>query len=472
MSPNAPVLSEGWHLGLTYMQGVGLRAAGPGEIEPGSPADFLFVDDVLGLCPDWRGSLARWWAHLNSGAHLIVWVKDCTKQEASGHRFTQDLIDHALDGVDGWEQLECDAVNGCIFAVWRKTAAGQKRAAWKRQAKHMLLIRSGAYGDLIMASSVLPLLRKQGWAVDLLTNEAGEEVMRHDPHLSRILLMRKGQLTDAQVPGFWAAHGGRYARVVNLAFSVEGELLKQPFRGDYYWSEEQRRASCNRSYLRRVHELSGVEAEFAPRFYATNTEKDFARRMRFQHGPFILWCLRGSAVHKWWPHAPQAVCQVLSHSSAKIILSGDEQAGELAEPILAAARDYFGSDDRIINLCGKHSMREIMALAQTAVLVVGPETGVLNAVSFEKVGKLVMLSHSTPQNLTDDWVNARALMPSAPCYPCHRLHYGHEFCPQDEKTGAALCAASLGAQDVARAVLDEYRKALNAPFDFLAREAA
>ncbi|MBI3419261.1 MAG: glycosyltransferase family 9 protein [Proteobacteria bacterium] len=451
----------GWFLGLPYMRGVGLRAVAPGEIAPDAPRDFLFVDDVLSVCADWRESLGEWWPHLAMSAHLILWVKDCTQGEVAGHRFTRDLIDHALDGVEGWEQLECDVVGGHVFAVYRKVAVGQKRVAWCKSAKHLLLIRAGAYGDAVMASSVLPLLKREGWAIDFLTGEAGEEALRLDPHLSRILVVKKNQVEDAALPYFWEAHALRYDRVINLTFSVEGELLKQPWRGDYHWSEEQRRALCGRSYLRRIHELSGVTCDYAPRFYASAEEKSFALHFLLKQGPFILWSLRGSAVHKWWPYTPQAVCRILAHSQARIVLSGGEDSKELAAQVVKAAQDYFGDASRVIDLTGKHTMRKVFSLAQMATLVVGPETGVLNVVSFEKNRKLVFLSHSSPANLTNDWVNARALAPHAPCYPCHRLHYGHEWCPQDEKTGAAACAASLSAGEVAPVVLEEYRKALD-----------
>jgi ADP-heptose:LPS heptosyltransferase len=452
--------SEGWYLGLPYMLGTGLRAVAPGAIEPGAPSGFLFVDDVLAACPDWVASLHEWWAHLDEGAHLILWLPDCTKVEVRGHRFMLTLLDHALDDVDGWQQLECAEVGNHLFAVFRKVSSGQQRFAWKKQAKHLLVIRAGAYGDAVMASSILPLLKQQGWVVDVLTGEAGEMVLRHDPHITRLLTVQKNQVSDQDLPHFWQAHGARYDRVVNLTYSVEGELLKLPFRGDYFWPDEQRRAQCKRSYLARQHELAGVEAVFAPVFHASREEKEFARGFRLRHGPFILWCLRGSAVHKWYPHAPQVICRVLSHSNAVVVLSGGEDSRDLADNIHQAVKDYFGDTDRVVDLCGKHHLRRILALAKEAALVVGPETGVLNAVSFEKNRKLVFLSHSAPENLTNDWVNTEALVPKAPCYPCHRLHYGTEWCPQDEKTGAAVCAASISPDNVVKKVIENFRKVL------------
>jgi hypothetical protein len=50
-------------------------------------------------------------------------------------------------------------------------------------------------------------------------------------------------------------------------------------------------------------------------------------------------------------------------------------------------------------------VRETLALAQQMDLVIGPETGVLNAVCYEAMPKVAMLSHSSWENLTRHWVN-------------------------------------------------------------------
>lgn len=97
-----------------------------------------------------------------------------------------------------------------------------------------------------------------------------------------------------------------------------------------------------------------------------------------------------------------------------------------------------------------------MAFAQVCDLVIGGETGMLNAVSFESVPKIVTLSHSSENNLTRDWVNCTSLAPeNTPCFPCHRLHYGWEFCHKGYKDGqvaGALCQVNIGLQKMLDAV--------------------
>jgi ADP-heptose:LPS heptosyltransferase len=103
------------------------------------------------------------------------------------------------------------------------------------------------------------------------------------------------------------------------------------------------------------------------------------------------------------------------------------------------------NEPRVVCLSGEINIRQTLALARECDAVIGGETGVLNAVAFEPdVRKVVLLSHSSRENLTKHWLNAAAIEPvSTACYPCHRLHYDRRFCPEDPDTGASVCQRSI-----------------------------
>ena len=174
----------------------------------------------------------------------------------------------------------------------------------------------------------------------------------------------------------------------------------------------------------------------------------------------ILWSLAGSSVHKAWPWSEIVVCWLLQKTNAKIVLVGGpecqlleyaiarslcdvllgtpqaENEMKLSEMLLAL-KEYFGGQNRLICQSGAWEMRESMALTRHVDIVVGPETGLLNACGFEETPKVCILSHSTVENLTKHWRNTIALIPTGvDCYPCHRMHYDRKFCPEDELTGA------------------------------------
>jgi hypothetical protein len=76
----------------------------------------------------------------------------------------------------------------------------------------------------------------------------------------------------------------------------------------------------------------------------------------------------------------------------------------------------------------------------------------MNALAIEAVPKVVMLTHSTAENLTRDWLQTVTIAANVPCYPCHQIHYTHEHCPQDEATKAAKCQAAIPVERVVGAL--------------------
>ena len=115
-------------------------------------------------------------------------------------------------------------------------------------------------------------------------------------------------------------------------------------------------------------------------------------------------------------------------------------------------------------------IRDAMAFAQQAELVIGQETAITNAVAQEPMLKIVLLSHSTVENLTKHWVNTSSLHGDAACYPCHQIHYtqnGWHHCNHNKATDGAQCQADITVERVI-AVVDRH---FGAPVRFVPRVA-
>ena len=162
----------------------------------------------------------------------------------------------------------------------------------------------------------------------------------------------------------------------------------------------------------------------------------------------VCFSVNGSSVHKAWPYLDTIIARLLlTFPDCRIILMGNTTSQVL--------ETGWEKEPRVLRRCGIWSIRETLTFCcKQAHLVIGPETGVLNAVGMEEVSKVCFLSHSTKENLTKHWINTIAIEPpqSVPCYPCHTLHYSWEFCHEHEidgkGTGVALCQAMIPA-DVA-----------------------
>ena len=336
-----------------------------------------------------------------------------------------------------------------------------------------LVIRYGGIGDMLMASSILPGLKAKGFHVTLQCTPSGHDVMEHDPHIDAFWIQDKDQVPNHELQGYWQALAGEFDHIVNLCESVEGALLAIPDRRTYALPKYARHLLMDVNYQEFTHAIAEVSfpVDHGPqqRFYPNLAEANRAAGFRKRLGdvPVVLWAPNGSSVHKIWTGIGATVCEVLAKTDAKFVFVGarDDQIIEFAvaqevakamlglyfeesnqmklADILLRLKNHYGQN-RLICKAGNWSIRETLAFVEQADVVIGPETGVLNAAAMLPMPKVIMLSHSTALNLTRHWVNTAAIEPwDAPCYPCHRMHYGWDTCNRDEGTGTAVCAASI-----------------------------
>lgn len=329
------------------------------------------------------------------------------------------------------------------------------------------VVRYGGFGDMIQASNVLPALHRQGFTVYVMTTPRGQEILQHDPHVDGWLIQDTDQVPNGELDAYWAVQARRFDRFVNLSESVEGTLLAYPGRANHSWPLPVRQRRMGVNYFEWTSELA--EVPFAPeaRFYPTAAEVEavdrFVHRLRIKslgREPNaleivpprfnILWTLAGSSVHKMYPHQDDVIRHVLATiPEASFVLCGD-YACKLLE-------SGWEDNSRIWCTSGEIGIRDTLALAQRMDCVVGPETGVLNAVGFEPMAKVVMLSHSSAENLTKHWVNCHTITPTGTgCYPCHRLHSDRRFCPEHQPTGASMCAWNTDPAQVYQAIGQAY----------------
>lgn len=479
--------------------------------------DAIFSSHLLEHIEDHVAALETWWRKIKVGGHLVLYLphKDLYPnigQEGANpdhkHDFLPEDIVNAMLGVAektgaGWVLRENETRSQgreySFFQVFQKRGDGVTATElWQRNPegkKRCLVVRFGAIGDMIIASSILPALKEQGWHVTWMTTPQGQEVLKHDPHIDEWWVQAKDFVPNPELGPYIAALAERFDKIINLNESLEATLLTIPGRANNTWSDEARRKILGRvNYLEFAHDIAGVPYEFNPRFYPTADELRKARKRVAEIGegnPIVLWAMGGSAIHKKWPLVADVVAWLLERTPARIVLTGGPESVPVMVAVLQSlAKTKLGipaeqSDEMevgqlhsIVNeaYCGRNiktkaplirlnlapnlPLREVLSFAQLCDVVVGPETGLLNAVSFEeRVRKVVFLSHSSPDNLTKHWRNTEALQPvGVSCWPCHRMHYDWTHCRQSkEMEGFAACAISIKPERVFEAIVAALR---------------
>lgn len=423
----------------------------------------VYSSHLLEHIVNWQAALREWWRVVRPGGHLVLYLPHAELYPNVGqpganpdhkHDFLpQDIVDFFTLAFPDWtlcENQTRDQGNEYSFLlVLRKETAGtgQHDATRKHPGKTAGLVRVGANGDAVWASSPIALLDEQGYAVTAYVASTGAEILRHDPHIHRIVEMPDGVLTDDELLEFWAHEAAKHDKWVNLIGSVEQRLLYHPSSNEFFLPHKLRHRFANQNYLEMIHDYADLPHDFRQRYYPSEQELAVAKQLKAAlpggaGAPLVVLNPCGSGPAKTWPHA-QAFMQRMQDAGINCVVLGDLRV-QLEE-----------LDPHGIVVGTEWPVRAALAFAQLADVVVGTESLIVNAVAMEPMLKVVLLSHSSSENLTKHWANTAAIEPvSVACHPCHRVHGAHlGFCSRDTNTGAAACMASALPNTVANFVL-------------------
>jgi ADP-heptose:LPS heptosyltransferase len=405
---------------------------------------FVVADRVLTRVEKPREALVDYFRVIDEGGYLCV--------VTTGPR--RAWLCEAL-GLADFDLVQCDELAPARWLhVFKKLHAGLGRHCScdvPKPEKRAAIVRPGAYGDVLWASSIALHLKRQKYHVTVYTCERGEEMLRHDPNVDRVVVWVDKQLDINDAPKFWDHEQPKYDRWINLAEVVEKNLLMVPTDLRYYWPDAERRKLCDASYWEAMHDFAGVPRNYQVRFFESEEERAFAKKERGDASLCAVIAASGGTLPKFWPYLDELVDGLIARGFA-VWVSGLTHGMHFAP---RAGLHVIGT---------AWPMRQAMAFAKQADLVLGQDTGLLNAVSLEPMPKIVLLAGTTEKNLTQHFVNTTSLHGTPPCYPCHRIHYyemGFKYCTPDPKTRTAACQAMVSAATVLRAV-DKHGFALQA----------
>ena len=450
--------------------------------------DYVFSSFLIDRLDDIVPVLREWWRVIRPNGHLVLYMP---------HKVADDVKAAMATMKSGWTIVDDGPGTRHAFLVYQKRNDGQQRVEpWRRTAKSLLIIRYGAIGDMIMMQTVLPGLKKEGWHITVNCYDVGKEILQHHECVDGFLLQDRDQVPNPLLNQYWTALASRYDRVINLSEVVEGSLLPTFHSPLFRFSKAARHRLCDVNYLEMHHIMAGLPlGDYDTRVRLTDDEQRHAAKVRAQLGgraPLIVWSLGGSSTHKTWPWSHVLACYLADHSTCSVVFVGGRDERQLEIMIAHGYLDQHGYDQakrtaieqkgglhalakacqeanplkhtRFFFRCGDLSVRESIALARNADLVFGPETGILNAVGLEAgVGKVIMLSHSTEENLTKYWKDTTVLTGDVPCYPCHQMHFQPTIsCPNNAATSAAECASEIAPDRAMKAIAERLGLA-NAP---------
>ena len=306
--------------------------------------------------------------------------------------------------------------------------------------KTVLVIRYGAIGDLVLVTPVLRQLKKDGYfvVVNMHTNSV---VLACNPHIDAIIRQKQDEVPNEKLAYYWTKLAYGFDKAINLSESVEGKLLKMEGRYDFNLSKAQRHKECNVNYMDATMNQSGYDLKGQqPELFFSTEEHRWARKFIAKHKDkfVVLVSLSGSGIHKAYPYIEHVATQFLENIKDTLVITVGDMVCRILE----------WEHPRTLSYSGSLKLRRSLILTRYVDLVVGTETGILNAASCFDTPKIVLLSHSTIENLTKYWRNCESIEPNVQCYPCHQLHYTKDSCRLNSKTESPICMTMVRPEQV------------------------
>lgn len=346
----------------------------------------------------------------------------------------------------GFFLAEDSITNGRRFQAWRKLVEPELKPL-----PHIIIFRDGmAHGDALQASAVAEHYVKSypDHRIAIMVRDNAVGTVKNTPGASVIKI--EGCIQNNDIPLFVEFWASRCQLFVNLDWTVEGGLLKYQSNRDYYWNHQQRKIMCNGNYNKNTAQIAGMSENLKIKYYPAPEDEEFLKLFK-PSKPYFTIVMRGSAVHKWYPHMGDLVVQLLLRHPHDIVLLGDPSSYSLAEGIYEKVKWAYGDTSRIHNFVGKNKIGGSILMAKESACCIGPETGVLLALAHEPTPKVMIISQSSYGNF-DDFVNCNMLQGNVPCAPCHRHHNDFSHCVQDQATGASACQAAIEPASIVMAV--------------------
>ena len=314
----------------------------------------------------------------------------------------------------------------------------------------ILIVRDAAIGDVIMITPSIRYWSERGWWVDVVTKpQVGGAVLANNPHVNaRLHLGKCESMEDRGKAIARLAKKHPYRHVLDLAGTCEGLYLFHSITREYYWTKEQRRAiAAGENYYQTCNKYAGMPQDspdiYRPELYPSPIEERKWTQFRADNlgAPIVMVQLAGSSINKAYPFWPEVVKGLHAmHPRLICILTGGPEA-----VLLEAAVMESGAGCRR-TMCTAQSenwsLRTSLIATKYADLVIGPETGVINASACFDTHKIPLLTHSTADNLCRGWRNCYPIQSPAHCSPCYKIVSACDKC-NHKNTGTDLDAALL-----------------------------
>lgn len=329
----------------------------------------------------------------------------------------------------------------------------------------MILLRYGAYGDMIFMSAVLPYLFSK-YDIVFETNTKGLFLFANDPRFNLVTFYEPWRLPDDErekiVKKHWDDIHEKYPdfRVLNFFQAMEGTGIVHESHPDAtLLTQDERAAKYGINFYEQHFAMAGLDMpeNFVPShsIYLTPEEEGWGRQWRSKNrDSFIMLVpIAGSTLQKVFPTWLESFCKSMIDElpRLKIYLLGDLECA-----------DEDWEYKRTVSLIPRNkkktpNFRQALIMAKYADYVFGPETGLLVGAGMWGTPKTTLMTGASIDQFAKYTLNDYSEQSTAPCSPCYRTCYTGALCQKEIFYGVyPRCTAAWDFEKLKNNIRDEY----------------
>jgi len=302
----------------------------------------------------------------------------------------------------------------------------------------LVLIRYGAYGDLIFMAGVLPYLLEK---YDILfeTNTKGMHLFQGDPRFLHISHYEPWRIPEENRERIVKEHWEKVkesfpeARYLNFWQAMEGTGIVPEWHPDALLPIEERRKKYEINFYEQHFEMADIPIpkDFVPQhaIWYSEEEENQVKKWRHRNKDFFVMLIpvAGSTLQKvfptWLPSFSRKLIDVFP--KLKIYLLGDYDCS-----------DEEWEYERTKSLIYKRGrpvvgFKQALLMAKYADYVFGPETGLLVGAGMWGTPKTTLMTGASLNQFAKYHLNDYSVQSLAPCSPCYRTCYTAELCEKE-----------------------------------------
>jgi ADP-heptose:LPS heptosyltransferase len=319
-------------------------------------------------------------------------------------------------------------------------------------SKKALVIRWGAYGDLLYALPYFEAVKKEYGHLQLETGTRGEELLKHNPTFDKITAFDSAkypqdqQLAVAEIRWNTLMDAYPWDYSVNLWRTLEVECIPEEWQPEYFWPRERRRDHFGKNVFTENPFLRGGLP--IPEPYSMGTHY-FPHEIGYwmphwkkenKDNFIVAFAVAGSTCQKVPVGFKDLAKRIIDrYPETKIYLLG---SGSGWMNIKAADLQFSFGEKNVAQLVDQTPYHRALALVKMADYVIGPETSLLVSAGMFGTPKTMICTSCSVAQATAHNANDFSIQSDAPCSPCHRAIYHDKFCVTKETTLGILPACN------------------------------